>query len=272
MSNVFYFTDIHGMGQLYDTIIDFCIKQDPQCTIIFGGDACDRGPDGYRIMKDLLSRTNVIYLLGNHELLFINAARAVKRYYEGIEPISPAYHDDVFLHSYNGGKPTLDAWQNDGMPTDILAKLEELPLICSYKNFDFCHAGGHPKRFQMLEQHEEYATEDDINHCTWDRNCLGFGWIPNRICVFGHTPVIHLAAKYYQQDKSLAAAHPCKYTGFLDDKWTGAKIDMDTCACGNGRAYVLNCDTLQAYGFRDTDFDNQEIHKHNIEQFEVIQL
>ena len=46
MHDVFFFTDIHGMGCLYDTIMNYCLKEDPECMIIFGGDACDRGPDG----------------------------------------------------------------------------------------------------------------------------------------------------------------------------------------------------------------------------------
>ena len=42
MHDVFYFTDIHGQLDLFQTMRDWCLKQDPECMIIFGGDACDR--------------------------------------------------------------------------------------------------------------------------------------------------------------------------------------------------------------------------------------
>ena len=50
MHDIFFFTDIHGMYDLYRAIMDFCNEQDPEAMIIFGGDACDRGKDGYKIM------------------------------------------------------------------------------------------------------------------------------------------------------------------------------------------------------------------------------
>ena len=98
------------------------------------------------------------------------------------------------------------------------------------------------------------------------------GWAPDRTCIFGHTPTPYLAAKYYGQDKSLNNAHPCAYHAMLDNKWTGRKIDMDTGAFASGRLYVLNCLTMQAQGFRDTDLGNDEIHVHDIEKIEVIQF
>mgnify|MGYP002526906662 CR=1 FL=1 len=77
MHDVFYFTDIHGRKDLFDRIISFCEQQDPEYTLIFGGDAADRGSEGYYIMTALLDNPHVIYLKGNHEDLFVKAARAI---------------------------------------------------------------------------------------------------------------------------------------------------------------------------------------------------
>ena len=51
---IFYFTDIHGARPLFDEIMNYCHEQDDEAMIIFGGDAIDRGKDGYAIMKELL--------------------------------------------------------------------------------------------------------------------------------------------------------------------------------------------------------------------------
>lgn len=81
MHDIFYFTDIHGMYDLYRAIMDYCNEQDPEAMIIFGGDACDRGKDGYKIMKELLDNPQVLYLKGNHEDLFVHAAWYLMREY-----------------------------------------------------------------------------------------------------------------------------------------------------------------------------------------------
>jgi len=269
VKTVFFFTDVHGAWDLYETIINYCLSQDPDCTIIFGGDACDRGPDGYKIIKHLLSCPNVIYLMGNHEMLFVDAAKAIAKYNLILDE---AIEDDaVALHIYNGGYMTLQAWIEDGKPMNLIDKLEALPVGLRYKNLDFCHAGGNPKVFEhMLETGA--SDEDDISHLTWDRNCLGLGWTPERICIFGHTPVMYLPKKYYQTENMPEDVHPSKYLGQLDEQRTGMKIDMDTGACFTGIAYVLNCDTMQAQGFEDTDIENPDIRKHEIEKIDIIQF
>ena len=284
MHDVFYFTDIHGMYDLYRAIMDYCLTQDPECTIIFGGDAIDRGPDGYKIMKELIANPQVTYLKGNHEDMFVQAAERIYDDYKGKltgELIknylyNRMYDDQVIsLSIQNGGFNTLYDWMLDGMSMDLIMRLKLLPLAEQYRNLDFCHACGDPKIYKRVIRNEYNGipvSSDNTDMMIWDRNWLGFGWAPDRICVFGHTPSFHLPAKYYGQDKSTFHAHPCKYVGMIDNRLTGYRISMDTGAAISGRAYVLNCNTMQAIGFRDMDFENEEIHKHNIEKIEVIQF
>ena len=161
------------------------------------------------------------------------------------------------------------------MSEDFVNQIAKLPLTISYKGLDFCHAGGNPKTFLQVSTDEYYEDDIDIEDkdmVLWDRNWLGFGWTPNRTCVFGHTPVIHLPAKYYGQDKSTANAHPCKYVGRIDERLTGEKIDMDTASAFSGKAYVLNCLTMRAQGFMDKDFNDDIKVGHNVEKIEVIQF
>lgn len=286
MHDVFFFTDVHGCYELFREAMDFCMEKDSECMIIFGGDACDRGRDGYKIMKELLNNPQVVYLKGNHEDMFAHAALEIKENYKG--QLNRKYistflynvvYDEIPLFwtknsMINGGLETLTDWMLDGMPMYFVDKIQHLPVTFSLDNIDFCHAGGDYKHFKKVadaEYNVENINSKDLDVLIWDRAYTGMGWAPNRTCVFGHTPTPYLAAKYYGKDKSTTGAHPCAYYATLDDKWTGRKIDMDTGTFASGRLYILNCLTMKAYGFKDNMLAGK-IQEPNIEQFEVIQF
>ena len=266
MHDIFCFTDVHGNYKLYKAVMDYCFSQDPECSIVYCGDACDRGPSGYKIMKELLNNPYVIYLKGNHEDMFVRATRFILRDYNGKlnekeidNYLYKCYTEDFYsaevqLSIYNGGMNTLKDWMLNGMSVNFVDKINKLPLTISTETCDFCHAGGDPKAFlraSTCEYNEEFVDLDDQQMLLWDRNWLGFGWIPSRTLVYGHTPTYHLAAKYYGQDKSYANAHPCAYTSMMDDKRTGRKINMDCGTANSNRLFVLNVLTMEAQGFEN---------------------
>lgn len=267
MHNVFYFTDVHGCWDLFYAMRAWCYKQDPECTIIFGGDACDRGDCGYTIMKAILEDPQMIYLRGNHEDFFVKSARAI---YNNWDPIThkltrqealniidymTVNDDDIYLHIANGGKETLVLWLMDGAPMYFVDQIAKLPVTFSYENIDFCHAGGLYSLFKKAATAEYNGDEPDaynVEKLIWDRNAIEIGWEKDRICVYGHTPSFTLPSALYGKYKSESEAHPCCYTGtFAEDKWPGKKIAMDTGMVWTGRGYVLNVLTLEATGFYD---------------------
>lgn len=267
MTDIFYFTDIHGHLPLYNAIMDFCGKS----LIIFGGDAIDRGEDGYTIMKDLLKRPNVIYLKGNHEDMFVAAVKEFKQHFSNPQltdqRLESIFHGamvfdtrypELQLAAYNGGKSTIKAWYNDGMPMDIVEKIDKLPLGFSINNFDFCHAGGVYPSFSRKNK-----TQYDIDDLLWNRSAFDYGWAPKRYCIHGHTPTVIMPKKFIgsMTEKDIA---PIKYRGNFDDKYTGYKINMDTGAFATNRAFVLNCSTLSTTGFQYKD--------NKIEKLETVSL
>ena len=70
------FSDLHGNYELWTAIKNYYSDND---TLIFLGDACDRGPDGIKIMQEMFKDKRVIYLLGNHEQMLLDY------YTQGIE-------------------------------------------------------------------------------------------------------------------------------------------------------------------------------------------
>ena len=279
MHDIFFFTDIHGMHDLYRAIMDYCQEQDPEAMIIFGGDACDRGPDGYKIIKELLDNPQVVYLKGNHEDMFTKAAHELyttveiqNTEQETIKGFlqSCRYYDykyaDVQNSLYNGGMSTLTDWIMDGMPMDIIQKLEHLPLTFSTDTCDFCHSAGVYKTFERVancEYEGKEPDEYDAEVLMWGRTGLEYDWIPGRIAVFGHTPTPYL------QDyvKSFQPAEDWEITPVMfnhNNTPKAWKLDMDTGACFTNRAYVLNCLTMKSQGF--------EMKNGSVKKIEVIQF
>ena len=290
MHDIFAFTDIHGMYSLYKSIMDYCMEQDPECTIIFCGDACDRGSDGYKIMKELLDNPQVVYLKGNHEDMFCKAAREIKEKFN--------FQNDNLTHACkvlnacrsfdyryaaiqqslgNGGMPTLLDWIADGMPMDFVERIENLPLTFSTDTMDFCHAAGVYRTFEIVADAEYEGTtpeEYSVDSLLWSRSAYEYGWKARRTCVFGHTPVIYLLQDLDVEIPDDWEIQPYRYIGEFGEEYgfTGAKIDMDTGAAFLGYAYVLNCLTMQAQGFQDLDIDNKENTIHEIKKIKVIQF
>ena len=281
MHDIFYFTDIHGMYDLYRAIMDWCDEQDPEAMIIFGGDACDRGERGYEIIKELLANPRVVYLMGNHEELFCKAAREINAIFDFqttdrtkiANTLNATLADnvqlrDIQIHIYNGGLSTLIDWIEDGAPMDIIERLEKLPLTFSTKTCDFCHAGGNPQVFEYVAECEYYKREMDKYHrihVIWDRTHIENIWRDKRMCIFGHTPVLALPSLIPIRLDDTLDPQPIKLA--LD-----TKIDMDTGAAFRGVAWVLNVLTMEAQGFEDVDITNKEIRKHDVKKIYSIQM
>lgn len=277
MPDTYVFSDIHGMWDLYKAIMNYCHKQDSEATIIFLGDACDRGPDGYRIMKKLLDNPHVVYLIGNHEDMFTKAAREIKQMFnfenadrERVKTVLSACKNFDYKYAaiqdslYNGGMPTLLDWIMDGMPMDLIEHIEKLPRTFSIGNCDFCHSGGLYNTFKCVAECEYNNLPIDPwdnDSIIWNRSALNIGWAPNRIAIFGHTPTLYLPD---YTDVQVNEIQPVKYTSTSNPAYTGEKLDIDTGAAFTGVAYVLNVFTMQAQGF--------ELKDNQVKKIEVIQF
>lgn len=259
MHDMFYFTDIHGDYNLFKAIITWCKKQDNECTIIFGGDACDRGEKGYTIMQELLNDPHVIYLKGNHEDLFISAAKSILKYNFHSIDYNDIYdflrqliftNENVRLSSYNGGISTLIDWMTDNQNLNIIDSLDNLPITFSYGKYDFCHAGGNIDSFIRVwdsEYKNEVPDAQDAFNLLWDRAAFLSGWITNRICIHGHTPILNLPKVVFNGEKG-DKNYPHKLYG-VSQKYSGYRIDMDCGTPYENKCFVLNVNTQKVYEF-----------------------
>lgn len=213
---VFAIADLHGNWELWAQVRAFLKPED---TLYVLGDAADRGPDGWAIIKDILETPNVKYLLGNHDVMLLDT------FVEDFDGF-----DSRTYWSYNGGFPTYTAIQEDENADKYLEKLAGLPYYYCYENtkgdiIHLTHAGFNPNK-----------KIPELNDLVWDRNHLASTkWCgaDNEYCVFGHTPVPNFKDKAVNKKNYIATL--CE----------GHKIDIDSGCFATNILPLLNLDTLE---------------------------
>ena len=200
------------------------------------GDVIDRGPDGCKILLDMMGRPNVIPILGNHEF---TAAVCLPWLLEEVTDCSLADLDDTRLAALqewivNCGGPTLRELQGLSRAErgDILDYLWEMELYAEAeaggRSFVLTHAG--LDHFSPGKPLDDYELEDFLfcrpkpNEAFW----------PDRYLVYGHTPTHLLRAQMGQPLSD-------------DILRCGKQIAID-CGCGfDGKLGCVCLDTMEAF-------------------------
>ena len=200
------------------------------------GDVIDRGPDGCKILLDMMGRPNVIPILGNHEF---TAAVCLPWLLEEVTDCPLANLDDTRLAALqewivNGGGPTLRELQGLSRAErgDILDYLWEMELYAEAeaggRSFVLTHAG--LDHFSPGKPLDDYELEDFLfcrpkpNEAFW----------PDRYLVYGHTPTHLLRAQMGQPLSD-------------DILRCGKQIAID-CGCGfDGKLGCVCLDTVEAF-------------------------
>ena len=159
--SVYACADLHGRGDLWDKIKNFLKPED---TLYFLGDAADRGPDGWKIIKEMLVDPRVVYIKGNHEDLLVKAIYSLHEL-DG-NTFTCAFQN----WELNGGRTTYNNILKDKETNiiDIIEQLDKLPLAKEYysKNYKFflSHAGctdpeEELEHYEQLTGIKQYQTE-----------------------------------------------------------------------------------------------------------------
>ncbi len=230
MNKVYAISDLHGQYELWMQIKEFLSPSD---TLICLGDCIDRGPSGFDILIEMLSRDNTIVLKGNHEDLMLQDYYTIK---------NREMQGDVnsCLWYMNGGYDTYQNIQQykPKFVDEIFKVVEQLPIthIETYdgKLIILDHCGftpGHPY--------------DEL----WDRYHLTDVWpegFDNVYIIHGHTPVQHLWRKgVYTVAKGTEDV--VQYCG-------GHKIDIDLGCFATHKTCLLDLDTFEPIYFYGKDY------------------
>lgn len=237
--SVYALSDIHGNGILWKKIKAYL---QPEDKLFFLGDAIDRGPDGYEIMKDMIADSRITYLKGNHELLMQNGLTEYKN-------TESRRGEDFELWCYwNGGNPTFESWLASGSWFEWINILKKLPTTAIYHNSEdrtifLTHAGFTP------------GTDPSDFDLVWDRDHF-FDTIPEEwatgefVVVHGHTPTGHLMKDFNNLQAWNGSGQYQTKNGAIVYA-DGVKIDID-CGCFYTHYTVLlNLDTWETIPFNE---------------------
>lgn len=232
MNKTYAFTDLHGMYPLWEQIRDFCDESDK---LIFLGDACDRGDDGLKIIKELLQDKRVTYIKGNHEDFLEDI---------GSEVID-GHYGSTALWRMNGGFQTIQDFEKLSEDSKLwyIRKIQKLATVVEYTNTKgqrilLSHAGFTP----TLE-----PAEDKVEHYWWDRDHIWKEWWPSKeeyketYIIHGHTP-IQLMSQTLQ-----TICHPFTQHGMIGPitYCRGHKICLDVASFDTGCVVLFDLDEMK---------------------------
>ena len=233
MNKVYAISDIHGMYNLWRQAIESLDETD---TLYVLGDCGDRGPDGWKIIKEALADPRVVYIRGNHDQMLLDSWKT-------------EWHDNYLWFS-NGGYETWDALMMDEKYEIYLTQLARTKLYHCYENKEgkkihLSHAGFTLREDGKLPRDGELL---------WDRDHIYYDEFVNReteYVVHGHTYCMSTIFK------ELSVWTPAEVN--INDSWTvgryygGYKICIDGRCFGTGKIAMLDLDTLTEKVFYDKD-------------------
>ena len=224
MGRIFACSDLHGHYELWEKIKSF-LKPDDK--LYFLGDAADRRPDGYQIMKDMLLDKRIVYLMGNHEDFFVKGCTEYFKNYP-----DPLY-DIVWLYM-NGGQNTFDSFCKDTLKicksvvflTSKLSQREDLYI--KDKHIILSHAGCDPN--------------DGDPDYLWDRYHYVHEWpegYKNTYVIHGHTPTPFLIQDLKKLERPFTISEGAVI--YAD----GHKIDIDLGCFSTNKTVLIDLETFE---------------------------
>ena len=218
---IYVMSDIHGQKRRFDSVMKQ-INLQPEDTLYVLGDVIDRNPDGIKLLRQIMAMPNVKMLLGNHELMMMNAL-----YYPPPEDEEwPEYYYErkQTLWYRNGGQITHNYLKRIKKATrqEIFEYLDKLPVNVELTVNDRQYILTHAAPVDLYESCGwKYKSARDF--AVWMR-FERFPVLEGRIVVFGHTPTHH-----FQYDNPMAIWDAKSWIGIdcgcmlpeTGDPWSG---------------------------------------------------
>lgn len=218
---IYVMSDLHGCYQEYKKALDLIHFSEKDLLYVLG-DIIDRGDGPIQILKDMMMRSNVIPLIGNHEYMALTVLRRLC--VEITEKNAQNHLKEEDLQNYrnwmiNGGQTTLDEFKllTYEEKMDILDYLEEFSLIeeVSVKNKKYVLVHGGLEPFDPDKPLDAYQLHEVIfRSVNYDRV-----YFKDRYLISGHRPTLMLKGekkgKIYQINHHIAIDCGCVFGGNL---------------------------------------------------------
>lgn len=192
---IYLMSDIHGRYDEYRIILEKIDFQDSD-TLFILGDMVDRGEQSMELLLDMMYRTNVYPIAGNHDLIALACLKELAK------EITEDFIDELDQDTLNmvidwlnnlGGQATLTSFAKLSIEDKkaILEYLEDLDLYDEITvdgtEYVLAHTLG-LEHFHSDKEMEEYTAEDLLElRCDY-----GVMYYPDKILVTGHTPTVFI--------------------------------------------------------------------------------
>lgn len=221
-------SDIHGDYEKYRRLLQK-IALRPSDTLYILGDVVDRGPEPMKVLRDMMSRPNVVPILGNHEFTMAYCLRFLLKEITDdtiaeLNDMQWAALQEWFL---NGGRATLA----DFHQLSPEERLEVRDYLGEFSLYEEVSAGGRAyllvhaglRNFSPDRLPEDYEPVELI----FGRPDYGRPYYPDKYVITGHTPTQNIPGnpspgRVYQANNHVAIDCGCGYGGPL------AAVCLDT--------------------------------------------
>jgi len=226
MSNkrTFVITDIHGMCKEFIEVLQLAKFDYENDELIFLGDFCDRGPDTFELVEELLKVKDLVSIRGNHDDWLLTYA-LINRH------PAPAYFKETELSYRNNLKKDLNAdisTEHSIIPKSHLDFLQKQVLwLVDHKDRMFCHAGFITDMLISDQDDFEFYWNRSLAHDAYYlKPNTKLDDINNFSRIFiGHTPTIN-----WQKNKQ----------NITKPIYKGQVVLCDTGACFGGKLSLLD--------------------------------
>ena len=227
-------SDLHGypFERIQKKLSEIDFNENDHLYIL--GDCIDRGADGIKIIRWIMSQSNITLLLGNHEAMLLDN----RFLFEGdtipaILDLKGEQRNSYCIWTSNGGYTTINSMQqfSDSQIKHIFRFLEKAPLYkeieVNEKKYILTHSG--IGSFDADKPLSEYTRFDLV----WARPSLNTKYYEDgRKVIFGHTPTVLFDPEY-------------KGKLIITDTW----IDIDVGAGLGMNPALLRLDDLKVFYF-----------------------
>ena len=216
-------SDIHGCYDEYIKLLDK-IRFTDEDTLYILGDAVDRGPEPIKVLKDMMSRPNIIPIIGNHDFIIYRISKKLS-----VEVTEENYDNylteddiiDYILWMQNSGKNTAEQFRklSGEEQADILDYIAQASLYETLeqgkKRYILVHAG--LANFSPDKDLDEYDLHEFLEkRANYSKR---YYTDKNVYLVTGHTPTIYIKgwerAEVYKKNGHIAIDCGCVLGGKL---------------------------------------------------------
>lgn len=229
---IYVMSDLHGMYDKYIEMMDQIDLQEND-TLYVLGDIVDRGNGSMKIVRDMMERSNVFGIFGNHELMMADCLHLIVQ--EITDELLDQFDEEALMK--------LSEWLNNGAYQTIqefreLSKEDQsdvMEYVMEFTAYEEVTVNG--KYYLLVHaglgdcREEKSLDEYDVNDFVWKRPDwdIPYFFESDKFMIVGHTPTLGI-------------------TGKPEIFYKNNYIAIDCGACfKNGRLACLCLDTMEEF-------------------------